>query len=148
MKEQDKKIFLEINIPTKALYTGFVLSIILPVEDGMIGILPGHVNLLARIVPGVLLAKTENKNLIFVMGEGFAELINDNLYIISDFAELAENIDKTNLEQEEEEIKEKLLTEKDPSLKEEMRLSLSINYFKQKAVRLLENSKSSTNPQK
>ena len=148
MKEQDKKIFLEINIPTKAIYTGFILSIILPVEDGMIGILPGHVNLLARIVPGVLLAKTENKNLIFVMGEGFAELINDNLYIIADFAEFAENIDKTNLEQEEEEIKEKLLTEKDPSLKEEMRLSLSINYFKQKAVRLLENSKNSTNPQK
>ncbi|HPU44459.1 MAG TPA: ATP synthase F1 subunit epsilon [Dictyoglomaceae bacterium] len=148
MKEQDKKIFLEINTPTKALYTGFVISIILPVEDGMIGVLPGHVNLLARIVPGILLAKTENKNLIFVIGEGFAELINDNLYIIADFAELAENIDKTTLEKEEEEIKEKLLIEKDSVLKEELRLSLSINYLKQKAVRLLENSKNSTNPQK
>lgn len=53
-----KRLYLEVNTPTKSIFRGFADSVIVPIEDGMVGILPGHVNTLARVVPGIIKAKS------------------------------------------------------------------------------------------
>lgn len=145
MKEDVKKeIYLEIVTPVKVIYRGYVNSVILPVEDGMIGILPRHVNTLARIVPGILIAKTNKASSYFVVGKGFMEFIRDKAYIITDEAEIIEKINLDTLEKEENELKEKLKETKDKDIREEIKYALLLNSYKKKALQLFLKTKDST----
>ena len=45
---------LQILASDKTFYTGECLSLSLPIQDGQYGILPGHCNMIAAVVPGTL----------------------------------------------------------------------------------------------
>lgn len=51
-----KKIMLEVVTPDRLQFSGDVESIIAPSVSGYIGILPGHMPLVARLTVGVLIS--------------------------------------------------------------------------------------------
>uniref|UniRef100_A0A7C3MRU3 ATP synthase epsilon chain n=1 Tax=Dictyoglomus thermophilum TaxID=14 RepID=A0A7C3MRU3_DICTH len=145
MKEDVKKeVYLEIVTPVKVIYRGYVNSIIVPVEDGMIGILPRHVNTLARIIPGILISKTDKGSSYFVVGKGFMEFIRDKAYVITDNAEIIEKIDFHTLEKEEKELREKLKETPDKETRDEIKYALLLNSYKKRALQLFLETKDST----
>lgn len=141
---ENKRLYLEISTPMKSVFRGFVDSVNVPIEDGMIGILPGHVNTLARILPGILWAKSSDKMLVFFVCEGFMEVANDKVFIISEDAEIADRLDETNLKKEEKDIREKISQSKINSEREALRRSLLLNHLKQKAIQFFKSSTCST----
>lgn len=145
MKEDKEKLLhLEIATPDRVVFKGNVYEVIVPVEDGMWGILPGHMNTLAYLRIGVMKVKEQSGKVdFFAIGEGFLELIDDNVYITVDSAEKAEEIDILRAKKEKEEI-EKLLSEKKAiTQKVQLYASLQKALAKLKAVESLEETKSS-----
>lgn len=137
---ENRRLYLEISTPMKSVFRGLVDSVDVPLEDGMIGILPGHVNTLARIVPGILWAKSSDKILVFFVCEGFMEVAKDKIFIISEDAEIADKLDEEKLRKEEKLIKDRLLQTENIKDKEILRKSLLLNHLKQKAVQFLKSS--------
>lgn len=143
-REEGRRLYLEISTPTKSLFRGFVNSVNVPIEDGMLGILPGHINTLARITSGILWARSENKLLVFFISEGFMEIVKDRVFIISEDAEIAEKLEEERLEKEKKELQEKLLQAQSISEKEEIRRALLLNNLKIKALQFFKTSTYST----
>lgn len=131
-----KRLYLEVNTPTKSIFRGFADSVIVPIEDGMVGILPGHVNTLARVVPGIIKAKSGNRTVFLMVSEGFMEVAKDKVYIITEYGELGERLNEEELKKEETELKNRLNQAQNYREREELRKSLLLNYLKQKALKL------------
>jgi len=89
-----KRLYLELSTPTKMVFRGFVDGVSVPIEDGMVGILPGHVNTLARVVPGIIKAKSGNRIIFLMVSEGFMEVAKDKVYIITEYGELGEKLNE------------------------------------------------------
>lgn len=131
-----KKLYLEVNTPMKSVFRGFVDSVSVPLEDGMMGILPGHVNTLARIMPGIIKARSGDKKIFLVVSEGFMEIAKDKIYIIAEDGELGERLNEDVLKKEEVELKSKLNQAQNYKEREELRKALLLNSLKQKALKL------------
>lgn len=84
---------LEIITPVKVVFKGEVNEIIVNTADGQIGILPHHINLFSRIVPGELIIKAEKQEISLAMTGGFLEVANNKITILADYAVHAEEID-------------------------------------------------------
>ncbi|ACI19126.1 ATP synthase F1 subunit epsilon [Dictyoglomus thermophilum] len=131
-----KRLYLELSTPTKMVFRGFVDGVSVPIEDGMVGILPGHVNTLARVVPGIIKAKSGNRIIFLMVSEGFMEVAKDKVYIITEYGELGEKLNEEELKKEETELKNRLNQAQNYREREELRKSLLLNYLKQKALKL------------
>jgi len=104
-------ILLEIITPEKVVLTDEVSEVIVPTESGQIAILPKHVGLFSKIVPGELIVKKgENEQIIAITG-GFLEVSKNKVTILADYAIRAENIEVAKAleakERAEELMKEK-----------------------------------------
>lgn len=66
---------------------------VLPVVDGSIGVLPRHAPMVAALRPGVLRYKQGGKYLPVAVSGGFAEVTGDSITVLTDSAELADQID-------------------------------------------------------
>lgn len=131
-----KRLYLELSTPTKMVFRGFVDGVSVPIEDGMVGILPGHVNTLARVVPGIIKAKIGNRTIFLMVSEGFMEIAKDKVYIIIEYGELGEKLKEEELKKEEVELKSRLNQAQNYREREELKKSLLLNYLKQKALKL------------
>ncbi|MGB9810964.1 MAG: ATP synthase F1 subunit epsilon [Dictyoglomus turgidum] len=131
-----KRLYLEVNTPMKSVFRGFVDAVSIPLEDGMIGILPGHVNTLARVMPGIIKARSGDKEIILVVSEGFMEITKDKIYIVAEDGELGERLNEDVLKKEEIELKNKLNQAQNYREREELHKALLLNSLKQKAVKL------------
>lgn len=85
-------LHLEIITPEKVIYSDKVSEILVPTENGQLGILPKHVNLFAKIVPGELFIKKADTQQIIAITGGFLEVSKDKVTILADYAIRAENI--------------------------------------------------------
>ena len=71
-------------------------SVSLPTVDGQIEVLPGHATLLTQLSTGLLWAQPSDLGsaaTVAVVQEGFAQVIDGHLRVISEHVELAEEID-------------------------------------------------------
>lgn len=84
---------LEIVTPEKIIYTGDVDELIVNTSDGEIGILPHHVNLMSKLLPGELTLKISNKTQYMAITGGFLEVANNKITIIADYAVRADEIE-------------------------------------------------------
>lgn len=86
---------LEILTPEKPFYTGECVSIVIPVSDGMLGIMAGHTPLTAAIHHGCVTftdgdgAKTE-----CAVSRGILNFDGNGARLLCDYASLPENIDE------------------------------------------------------
>ncbi len=92
-QKKKEKIKLKIATTERVVLEGEIDQITLPTQSGEITILPNHVPLISPIRPGVIEAKQNGEIIPMAISGGFLELHDNELTILADTAERAEEID-------------------------------------------------------
>jgi F-type H+-transporting ATPase subunit epsilon len=77
---------LEIVTPEAKAYSEDVEMVVVPGSEGELGILPQHVPLLTSIKPGELRVLKDGKETYLAVGEGFVEITQDRVIVLTDMA--------------------------------------------------------------
>lgn len=91
-------LHLKIVTPEKEIYNEPVEMVTLTSEQGELGILPGHANLMAKLQPGELRIKNKGKEEILATGDGFIQMNDNTLTILTDLAVDESSIDEKAVE--------------------------------------------------
>lgn len=87
-------IHLEIVTPQRRVLSEMVDEVVLPGDQGSLGVLPGHTPLLVRLGIGqVTYRRGEGRRHLSLAG-GFAEVLADRVSVLAEIAERAEEIDR------------------------------------------------------
>ena len=119
------KIKLKIATAERVVYEDMIDQLMLPTPMGHITILPHHIHLISSISPGEIVVKKDKEEVYMVISEGFVEVTRNNVVILADTAERAEEIDMARAEEAKERA-EKLLKEKQVDAVEYAALSAKI----------------------
>jgi F-type H+-transporting ATPase subunit epsilon len=93
------KLTVSVITPQAQIYSGEADEVLIPTVKGEIGVLPNHIPLLTQIEPGELQVINNGKaQSIAIMG-GYAEIGNNQINILGDFAIRAEDIEIAKVEQ-------------------------------------------------
>lgn len=93
------QLHLKIVTPEKSIYDDSVDMVTLPSSEGELGILPHHTNLMARLSPGELRIRKGNQVSVMAIGDGFIQVSDNTLSIMTDLAAHAEDIDEKAVEE-------------------------------------------------
>lgn len=91
-------LHLKIVTPEEEVLNEEVDQVNVPTTQGELGILPNHVNLMAKLIPGELKIKRAGKASYFAIGGGFLQVENNTLTIMTDLAQNAQEIDEKAVE--------------------------------------------------
>lgn len=90
---------LEIVTPDARVYSDTIDSVVIPTVEGEVGILPGHIPLLAQVEHGELrVSKGADTQLLAVSG-GFVEVEGDRVHVLAEHAISEEKIDEKAVEE-------------------------------------------------
>ena len=99
---------VEVVTAERELYNGEATLVSAPGSEGRLGILPHHAAILALLAPGELRVDlNEQEEPIFVSG-GFIEVFENNVTVLADTAEHAEEIDQARAEEARRRAQERL----------------------------------------
>ena len=106
----DKMFSLSIVTPEKVFYEeNDVASLIIPGTLGYLGILTNHAPLITGLVPGKVTVKNqEGKRQFLVISGGFLEVLKNQVTVLADAVELADEIDLERAQGALERAKQKL----------------------------------------
>ncbi len=90
---------LEIVTPEAKTFSGEVSSVVLPGALGEMGILPQHVPLMTKLAPGELRIMRDGVEERLAVGEGFAEITQDAVSVLTDMAVNESDIDESAAEE-------------------------------------------------
>ncbi len=93
------QLHLKIVTPEKLLIDEEVSQVNVSTEEGEIGILPHHANLMAKLTPGELIIKKNGKVESLAIGDGFLQVADDVLTVMTDLATYAVDIDERAVEE-------------------------------------------------
>jgi F-type H+-transporting ATPase subunit epsilon len=82
----DKKIHLSIVTPEESIFEGETGSITVPASSGGLGILPGHIPIVARLGIGIVKVGTGEGARYFGVQRGFLEFVFDKANILTERA--------------------------------------------------------------
>jgi F-type H+-transporting ATPase subunit epsilon len=85
---------LKVITPEKEVLNESVDSVYLPTSEGEIGILPHHASLMTKVVPGELRIKKSGKETFFATGEGFVQIQDNVVTLLTDLAVDEKDIDE------------------------------------------------------
>ena len=101
---------LEIVTPEARVYSDTIDTVVIPTVEGEVGILPGHIPLLAQVEHGELRVTKGTQTTWLAVGGGFAQVDNDKVSILAEHAITEEKIDEhaveAALKRAEQELKE------------------------------------------
>ncbi len=86
---------LEIVTPEAKTYSEDVDFVLIPGSEGELGVLPGHVPLLTELAPGELKVTRNGKDEYLAVGQGFVEITQTSVSVLTDMAVLEDDIDET-----------------------------------------------------
>jgi F-type H+-transporting ATPase subunit epsilon len=92
-------IKLEIVTPQATVYSEDVDMVTLPGIEGQMGILPHHIRLMTRLLPGEMIVRKNGQVRFLAVGEGLVEVTGDRVSIVTDMAIATENIDEARAEE-------------------------------------------------
>lgn len=101
-------IHLQIITPEKTVYDDEVDQVSIPTPNGQITILPQHADLITSVEPGELIYKKHSKESLLAAGHGFAQIGPNNVKILVDLAQEAEEIEEKRIEEAKREAEEAL----------------------------------------
>jgi F-type H+-transporting ATPase subunit epsilon len=107
----DKKIKFKIVTPERTVYEDSIDQVTLPTQEGEITVLPNHIPLISVLAPGELVAKVGGEEVAMAVSGGMVEVRANEITILADTAERAEEIDLKRAEEAREKA-EKLKDEK------------------------------------
>lgn len=93
------QLHLKIVTPEKLLVDEEVSQVNVSTEQGEIGILPHHANLMAKLEPGELVIKKNGKTEHLAVGDGFLQVTDNILTVMTDLATYATDIDERAVEE-------------------------------------------------
>ena len=99
---------LNLVSPEKLLFSGQVDQVDVSGVEGDFGVLAGHAPIVAVLRPGIVTARTGGVSERFVVLGGLAEFSQEELTILADLAESAEDFDLAGLREQIEEMQEGL----------------------------------------
>ncbi|MFA5022323.1 MAG: ATP synthase F1 subunit epsilon [Patescibacteria group bacterium] len=88
------KIKFKIVVPEKVVYEKEVDQVTIPTEMGQITVLPNHIPLVSVVRAGELMIKNDNQEEILAVASGFLEVKQNEILILTESAEQAEEIDE------------------------------------------------------
>jgi F-type H+-transporting ATPase subunit epsilon len=101
---------LEIVTPEAKVYSDTIDSVVIPTVEGEIGVLPGHIPLLAQIEHGELRVTKGATVQWLAIGGGFAQIDGDRVRVLAENAITEEKIDEhaveTAMKRAEQQLKE------------------------------------------
>ena len=104
---------LEIVTPDARVYSDTIDTVVIPTVEGEVGILPGHIPLLAQIEHGELrVTKGAVFQLLAVSG-GFVEVEGDRVHVLAEHAITEEKIDEKAVEEALKRAEKELADAKD-----------------------------------
>jgi F-type H+-transporting ATPase subunit epsilon len=106
-----KDLKLKIVTPEKILFEEKVSQVSISTVMGEITILPNHIPLVSQLASGEIIVKTDKgeEDLMAISG-GFVEILPDQVVILADTAERAEDIDEERAEAARQKAEEILKT--------------------------------------
>ena len=90
---------LEIVTPEAKVYSEDVDMVTLPGVEGEMGIFPMHVPLMTQLTAGEVGVRKGGQDYFLAVGEGFVEVTGESVFILTDMAIKAENIDEAKAEE-------------------------------------------------
>jgi F-type H+-transporting ATPase subunit epsilon len=115
----EKTFNLEVITPDRSAVTEEVTALQVTASDGLMGIWANHAPLIAMLATGELHctdSKGKQKNL--AVGEGFVEVLQNNVKVLCDFAEFDEEIDLDRAQKALDRAKERLKHRTDSEIDE------------------------------
>jgi F-type H+-transporting ATPase subunit epsilon len=120
---------LEIVTPEKKTFSEEVEMVTLPGVEGEMGIFPNHIPLLTQIASGEVVARRGGQDTLLAVGEGFVEITDSRVAIMTDMAIREEDIDLAKAEEArkraEERLQEKLSDEEEATTRAALLHSLA-----------------------
>ncbi|MDP4153598.1 MAG: ATP synthase F1 subunit epsilon [Bacillota bacterium] len=101
-------LYLEIITPNKTFYSDYVETLTLTTPNGEMGVLSGHMPLVAAVSIGVIKIKKDGTWLEAYTSEGFMKIEHDKTIIFVDTAEWPEEIDENRALAAAERARERL----------------------------------------
>ena len=92
-------LLLEIVTPESKVYSDQADSVVVPTVEGKLGILPGHIPILAMLNPGELVVSSAGKTEYLAIDRGFAQVLGDKVSVLTDGAINIEEIDLAAVEE-------------------------------------------------
>lgn len=89
---------LEIVTPDRQAYSDDVDMVVIPAVEGEMGVLPMHVPVMTQIKPGELVVSKGAETLYLAIGEGFVEITQTHVNILTDMAIEEKAIDESAAE--------------------------------------------------
>jgi F-type H+-transporting ATPase subunit epsilon len=114
--------------PDKVVWDSTAEELILPSSTGQLGILTDHAPLLTALDIGVMRVKAEGNWTSIVLMEGFAEVEDNKITILSNGAEEASSIDASTAQSELEKVT--LLVDQAETKKEKIEATLELRKAK------------------
>jgi F-type H+-transporting ATPase subunit epsilon len=102
------KLLLEIVTPESRAFSEEVDMVVLPGAEGELGILPLHVPLMTRLLPGEVRIMQGQKETDLVVGTGFVEVTQTKVSILTDMAMSDTDVDEAAAEEAVSRAKEAL----------------------------------------
>jgi F-type H+-transporting ATPase subunit epsilon len=90
---------LDIVTPDARVYSDTIDSVVIPTVEGEVGILPGHIPLLAQVEHGELRVTKGADTVLLAVSGGFAEIEGDRVHVLAEQAITEEKIDEKVVEE-------------------------------------------------
>ncbi len=90
---------LEIVTPDARVYSDTIDTVVIPTVEGEVGILPGHIPLLAQVENGELRVTKGAETLHLAVSGGFVEVEGDRVHVLAERAISEEKIDEKAVEE-------------------------------------------------
>lgn len=99
-----KQLDVSVVTPYKSLFQGAVDSLQLPLDDGLVGIMPGHASMLAKLGIGKLTIRQNSEVKTLFVDSGFIEVNSDKVTVLASNALTIEEIKKNDVLKEHDSI--------------------------------------------
>jgi F-type H+-transporting ATPase subunit epsilon len=99
---------LEIVTPEATTFSDDVDMVTFTGGEGEMGILPQHMPLMTQLVAGEIIANKGTETIFLAVGNGFVQVTEDRVSVLSDMAIRAENIDEAAAEAARKHAEERL----------------------------------------
>jgi F-type H+-transporting ATPase subunit epsilon len=127
---------LEIVTPDGVAYSEQVEMVTLPVAEGQIGVLPHHIPLMTRTVPGEIIARSAGGETFLAVGQGLVHVTGNRVSLLTDMAIASDRIDEAKAEEARQraaaQLREKLSDEEVASANAALARSLAQLHVKRR----------------
>ena len=95
----NKSLEIEILSPEGLIYKGSASEVVIPTLEGEIGVLPGHIPLIAEVSEGEITVNPGSKAVAFAVIGGFLEVLENKVSVLADYAVRSDEIESLKAEE-------------------------------------------------